>query len=142
MGRSHPSRKRRDFSKLNNRYVNKNYLKKWSLVTKDISSNYGVSQTELEFMLFIYDYEFFTVSHVAKVLKRSKKKLYDRTVLPLKREGHIETVYHGKGVDAYVDALFHERGVNNENRLSLSQKGRLLIQRVYRKLEGGDPINS
>ena len=123
MSRHHPGRRRRDFSKLNKRYVNKNHLKKWSLVVRDIKSNHDVQQTELEFMLFVYDYEFFTLSHIAKTMKRSKNKLYERTILPLKQRGWVEDVWHGKDVDTYVNALFEQNEKFHENRLGLSQKG-------------------
>lgn len=140
MSRHHSGRRRRDFSKLNKRYVGKNYLKKWPLVMRDVKKNYDLQQVEVEFLLFAYDYEFFTVSHVATALKRSKAKLYERTVLPLKQRGWLETVYHGRGVDQYVNQLFHESS-KHEHRIGLTQKGRMMVQRIYRKLEGGEPIN-
>lgn len=139
MSRHHNGRRRRDFNKLNKRYVANNYMKKWSLVVRDIKTNYGIQQAELEFMVYVYDFEFFTVSHVAKTMKRSREKLYERTILPLKKKGWIENVYHGKEVDQYVNALFQERR-NHEHRLGLSQKGRMMVQRVYRKLDGSEPI--
>ena len=140
MSRHHPVRRGREFSKLNKRYVKRNDLKKLSLVMRDIKANYDIGQAELELLLFCYDYEFFTMNHIAKALSKSRKKLYERTVLPLKQKGYIEIVHHGKGVDVYINALFDER-LGNENRLGLSQSGRLLVQRIYRKLEGGEPIN-
>lgn len=115
-------------------------MKKWTLVVRDIKTNYGLQQTELELMMYIYDYEFFTVSHLAKVIERSRTKLYERTILPLKRNEWVETVYHGKSVDSYVNAMFNEK-TQHEHRLGLSQKGRMMVQRVYRKLEGAEPIN-
>jgi hypothetical protein len=140
MSRHHPSRQRRQFGKLNKRYVKHNELKKLSLVLRDIKSNYEIGQAELEFILFCYDYEFFTVSHIAEAMGKSRNKLYERTVLPLKQKGYIDIVYHGKEVDAYVNALFDER-LGNENRLGLTQSGRQLVQRIYRKLSGGEPIS-
>ena len=140
MSRYHNGRRRRQFSKLNSRYVSKNYMKKWALVVRDIKDNYDLKQTELEFMLHIYDFEFFTVSYIAKTMKRSKAKLYERTILPLKRAGWIDNVHEGKDGDVYVNALFQERE-NHEHRLGLSQKGRMMVQRVYRKLDGDEPIN-
>jgi hypothetical protein len=140
MSRHHPVRQRRQFSKLNKRYVKRNDLKKLSLVLRDVKANYDIGQAEVEFLLFAYDYEFFTVNHIAKSLSKSRKKLYERTVLPLKNKGYVDIVYHAKEVDSYVNALFDEK-LGNEHRLSLSQSGRLLVQRIYRKLEGGEPIN-
>lgn len=140
MSRHHPVRQRRQFSKLNKRYVKRNDLKKLSLVLRDVKAHYEIGQAEIELLLFCYDYEFFTVNHVAKAMSKSRKKLYERTILPLKQKGYIEVVHHGKEVDAYINALFDER-LGNENRLGLSQSGRLLVQRIYRKLDGAEPIN-
>jgi len=140
MSRHHPGRRRRDFSKLNKRYVKRNDLKKLSMVMRDIKLNYNIGSAEIEAILFCYDYEFFTVNHLAKTMKKSKNKLYERTILPLKQKGYIEVIHPGKGVDSFVNAMFHEAG-HHENRLGLSQSGRLLVQRIYRKLEGGEPIN-
>lgn len=139
MSRHHPVRQRRQFSKLNKRYVKRNDLKKLSLVLRDVKAHYDIGQAEVEFLLFAYDYEFFTVNHVAQALSKSRKKLYERTVLPLKHKGYVDVVYHAKEVDSYVSALFDEK-LGNEHRLSLSKSGRLLVQRIYRKLEGGEPI--
>jgi len=141
MSRHHPVRQRRQFGKLNKRYVNRNELKKLSMVLRDIKSNYDIGQAEIEFLLFCYDYEFFTVNHIAQAMEKSRKKLYERTILPLRHKGYLDIVYHGKEVDAYVNALFDER-LGNEHRLGLTQSGRLLVQRIYRKLDGGEPIQT
>jgi len=139
MSRHHPVRKRREFSKLNKRYVKKNELKKLSMVMRDIRLNYDIGTAEIEAMLFCYDYEFFTVDHLAKAMKKSRSKLYERTVMPLQQKGYLEVIHHGKGIDSFVNAMFHEAG-HHKNRLGLSQSGRILVQRIYRKLEGGEPI--
>ena len=139
MSRHHPGRKRREFSKLNKRYVKKNELKKLSMVMRDIKLNYDIGTAEIEAMLFCYDYEFFTVDHLAKAMKKSRSKLYERTVMPLQQKGYLEVIHPGKGIDSFVNAMFHEAG-HHKNRLGFSQSGRILVQRIYRKLEGGEPI--
>ena len=139
MSRHHPGRKRREFSKLNKRYVKKNELKKLSMVMRDIKLNYDIGTAEIEAMLFCYDYEFFTVDHLAKAMKKSRSKLYERTVMPLQQKGYLEVIHPGKGIDSFVNAMFHEAG-HHKNRVGLSQSGRILVQRIYRKLEGGEPI--
>lgn len=140
MSRHHPARRRRNFSKLNKRYVKRNDLKKLSLVLRDVKLHFNIGLGEVEALLFCYDYEFFTITHLANAMSRSRKKLYERTILPLKQKGYVEVIHHGKEVDSYINALFHEKS-GNEHRLGLSQSGRMLVQRIYRKLEGGEPIN-
>jgi len=72
-------------------------------------------------------------------MKKSMSKLYERTVMPLQQKGYLEVIHPGKGIDSFVNAMFHEAG-HHKNRLGLSQSGRILVQRIYRKLEGGEPI--
>ena len=73
-------------------------------------------------------------------MSKRRNKLYERTILPIIQKGYIVIVNQGKEVDAYVNALFDER-LGNENRLGLTQSGRQLVQRIYRKLSGGEPIS-
>tara|TARA_R110002074_G_scaffold170807_3_gene333139 strand:- start:307 stop:750 length:444 start_codon:yes stop_codon:yes gene_type:complete len=139
MSRHHSGRRRREFAILNSRYVNKNYLKSLSLVFRDIKENYGVNQKELEFMMYFYEYEFFTSHWAASVLKRSQKKLYERTITPLRQQGLLEVVYNKSNAD-FLGTIFADETKNYRSRYAVSQKGRLIVQRVYRKLEGDDPI--
>lgn len=140
MQRFNPRKKRREFHFLSEKYIRRNYIKNLYLVFEDVKMNHNISRVHLEFMLYVYDYEFFTVKHIAEKLGRSKNKLYERTINPLKRNGYLEDAYHAKNVDAFVNAMFEERSFN-DNRITLSAKGRLLVQRVYRKLEGEETIN-
>lgn len=136
MKRHHPERMRREFSVLHQSLISKNYLKNLCLILDEFQKKYGIRRVDMEFMLFAYEYEFFTVTFIAKKLGRSRNKLYERTILKLKQEGYLEIVHSAKDVDGYVYALFKEVKDKNTNRLTLSHKGRLAVQRFYRRLEG------
>ena len=67
----------REFSYLNEKYVNKNYLKYLRLAEKDMLQHYDIRPVEMQVMLFAYDYEFFTSTHIAESLFASAKS-FDR----------------------------------------------------------------
>ena len=92
MSRTHKGRKFREFSMLNERYVNHNYLKYYKLAKRDICSRHDVTENELECMLFMYDYEFFTKNHISKAPPKSQKVL--RGVINPSQRGMIERIYY------------------------------------------------
>ncbi len=143
MSRTHKGRKFREFSMLNERYVNNNYLKYYKLAKRDISSNYDVTENELECLLFMYDYEFFTRAHIAEALHQNKTKFYERVLRPLKNKGLVERIYYKKDLaNATMEQmafLKYNKG-NYRARYQITQKARLLVQRFYRKLHGEEVI--
>tara|TARA_R110000822_G_scaffold78059_1_gene187132 strand:+ start:13867 stop:14316 length:450 start_codon:yes stop_codon:yes gene_type:complete len=146
MPKSRVSRKKlfRDFSKLDKRYVKRNYLKNIYKVYKDLSLNHNISKSEIELLLFIYDLEFFTLDYLSQAMGKSLRQLTksDKGVYPLISEGYIYKHFDKLTPSQTMeDHIFREETkFNYRVRYALSQKGRLLVQRVYRKLEGEDPI--
>lgn len=141
MARHHKGRKIREFSYLNDRYVNKNYLKYYKHAIRDVSAKTGLTMNEINVLLFMYDYEFFTASHMSEALYQSDRKFRQNILYPLQKRGWIEKVFDRKKVKemSFSQALLHERG-RYRNRYSITQKARLAIQRFYRKLEGDEVI--
>ena len=141
MARHHKGRKMREFSYLNERYVSKNYLKYYKHAIRDISGRTDLTMNEINVMLFMYDYEFFTANHIADALYRSRLKFKQKVLYPLQSRGWIEKVFDRNKVSemSFSEAMFHER-VKYQNRYTLSQKARLAVQRFYRKLEGLEEI--
>lgn len=128
----------REFSRLNQRYVKRNYLKNLREVLLSTQANNDVFQKEIMFMFWAYDLEFWTLDYAAKEYKISKKKLGERTVFPLVKEGYLYKHFDKLTPSStYEDHLFREETKYNYRvRYALTQKGRLLVQRVYRDLEG------
>tara|TARA_R110001583_G_scaffold23353_4_gene86373 strand:+ start:1955 stop:2404 length:450 start_codon:yes stop_codon:yes gene_type:complete len=147
MPKSRVSRKKlfRDFSHLDKRYVKNNYLKNISLVYKDFALSYNISKTDIEMLLFIYDLEFFTLEYLAESMHKSPKQIkkYDKGVYPLIRAGyiykHFDRLTPSQNLEDHI--FREETKFNYRVRYALSQKGRLLVQRLYRKLQGDEPIN-
>tara|TARA_R100000329_G_scaffold137095_1_gene118061 strand:- start:433 stop:870 length:438 start_codon:yes stop_codon:yes gene_type:complete len=141
MARYHKGRKMREFSHLNDRYVNKNYLKYYKHAIRDVSGSTGLTMNEINVMLFMYDYEFFTANHMADALFQSSLKFKQKVLYPLQQRGWIEKAFDKTKVNEmnFSQAFFHEKG-KYRNRYKLTQKARLAVQRFYRKLEGDEAI--
>ncbi len=131
----------RDFKMRDPDRMNKSYNKYHKLVVRDIIDNHDVSEAQLNFLLFIYDYEFFTLDHISEAYFSSKVKLARRIVYPLQNNEYIYKYFDKLSPKSYEEAIFHEKKMQYRVRYSISQKGRLLIQRYYRKLEGDEQIN-
>ena len=85
MARHHKGRKMREFSYLNERYVSKNYLKYYKHAIRDISGRTGLTMNEINVMVFMYDYEFFTATHMSQALYQSDRKFRNKVLYPLQQ---------------------------------------------------------
>jgi hypothetical protein len=141
MSRRHRGRKMREFSYLNSRYINKNYLKFFRHAMKDICSHSDITENELTVMLFMYDYEFFTANHMAEELMQSNLKFKQRVLYPLQNRGWIEKVYTRTDLQGeYLEVVFQDEFKSYRHRYSLTHKARNAVQRFYRKVEGAESI--
>jgi len=138
MPRSHisSSKKFREFSRLPDRYLGHNGFKNSSLVYRKMRSKYGLARPELDFMLFIYDLEFFTIDYICQAYEQSKKQLPIKVLYPLQRRGYIYKHFDKlTSKKDPADQMFHsETKFNYRVRYALSQKGRLMVQRFYNEL--------
>lgn len=128
---------------LNERYVNHNYLKYYKLAKRDICTRHGITENELESLLFMYDYEFFTRKHIAKALHQNMLKFYERVLQPLMKKEMIERIYYRSDLDkASMEqlAFLKYNRSNYKARYQITQKARLIVQRFYRKLQGDEVI--
>ena len=120
----------RESSRLNQRYVKRNYLKNLREVLLSTQEVYDVFQKEIMFMMWAYDLEFWTLDYAAKEYGVSKKKLAERTVFPLVKVGYIYKHFDKlTPSNTYEDHLFRdETKFNYRVRYALTQKARLLVQ--------------
>jgi len=129
----------RDFSHLNQRYVKKNYLKYLRTRTIKFCKHHDVFEKELNFMLWAYDLEFWTLDYAAKDYDYSQKKLAERVVYQLVSEGyvykHFDKMTPSQSREGHL--FREETKYNYRVRYALTQKARLLVQRYYRYLEDG-----
>jgi len=121
--------------------IGKSYNKYNRLAMRDMVNSYDISESEMNFIVFIYDLEFFTLDYASKAYFYNKAKLGRRIVYPLQNKEYIYKYYDKLAPTSYEDAIFDEGRYNYRVRYALTQKARLLIQRYYRKLEGEEHIN-
>lgn len=139
----HRSRMFREFSKTKSDYLKANYLKNFDLVMRDIVANSDISISDMKFLLFAYDYEFFTLDHMATAYKRSKLKLAERTIYPLVNIGYLYKHFDRYAPsDKMEDLIFRNETLKEYSiRYAVSQKGRLMVAKFYRKMEGEEKIS-
>jgi hypothetical protein len=130
------SRLFRESSKLPDKYVKHNYLKNLRNVKADFVLRNKIVGSWLDLMLWLYDLEFFTISHVAKEYGMYKDNLADRLIYPMLKEGylykHFDKLTPSQTME---DHLFREETKYNYRvRYALSQKGRMAVQRFYNSL--------
>ena len=56
----------RDFAKQEKAYINKNYLKNFKKVRLKYSEAIGMDFSKIEFLLWAYDLQFFTIKYASK----------------------------------------------------------------------------
>ena len=127
----------RDVSKLRKKDISRNDLKNIRSTLLEFQSKYELFQKEMYFMLWAYDLEFWTLKHAAKDFNFSDRKIGDRIVYPLMKEGlvykHFDKLTPSQTRE---DHLFREETKYNYRvRYALTQKARLLVQAFYRELE-------
>jgi len=128
----------REFSKLNQRYVKRNYLKNLRRELLRAKDSHGLFQKEIWFMLWAYDLEFFTLKYASEDFGISSKKIGVQYVYPLVKEGilykHFDKMTPS---NTREDHLFRdETKYNYRVRYALTQRGRIIVQQIYRNLEG------
>ena len=128
----------REFSRMDSRYVNRNYLKYYRSVKLEFCDSRDISSSHLDFLVWAYDLEFFTKDFASEDYEMNKKKLGERVIYPLMNMGfiykHFDRLTPSQTAE---DHLFRdETKMNYRVRYAITQKARLLVQAFYRELEG------
>jgi len=128
----------RDFSRQDKKYIKRNNLKRLKQMRQKVTSQWEISFSDLEFLLWAYDLQFFTIDYASQDLEMNKTNLSNRIIYPMKRAGYLYKHFDKlTPSDTYEDHLFRdETKYNYRVRYGLTQKGRLLVQKFYRELEG------
>ena len=139
MPRSKVPKKRlfREFSLQDKKYIRRNYLKNIKKIKHFINKEYDISFSKVEFLLWGYDLQFFTIKHASKDLGMNKNNTANRFIYPLITKGYLYKHFDKlTPSNTFEDHLFRdETKFNYRVRYALTQKARLLVQRVYREFE-------
>jgi hypothetical protein len=131
------SRKFREFSKMDEKYLRRNYLKYYRTARLDFCDNHAISGSHLDFLVWGYDLEFFTMDYASEDYEISKKKMAERIIYPLTREGYLYKHFNRLTPSQTAeDHLFRdETKMNYRVRYAITQKARMLVQAFYRHVE-------
>tara|TARA_R100000353_G_scaffold61657_1_gene48723 strand:- start:1784 stop:2206 length:423 start_codon:yes stop_codon:yes gene_type:complete len=139
MPRSEVKKKRlfREVSFLHSRYINKNYLKNLRKVRTKFCKDRDISFSHLEFILWSYDKEFWTINYAVEDYGFNKKNFENRILWPLLNEGYVYKHFDKLTPSATAeDHMFREETkFNYRVRYGITQKARMLIQAFYNRLE-------
>jgi len=140
MPRSKVPKKRlfREFSPQDKKYILRNYLKNIKSVKRKVNKEYDISFSMVEFLLWGYDLQFFTIRYAAKGLGMNEHNTANRFIYPLVNRGYLYKHFDKlTPSQTFEDHLFREETkMNYRVRYALTQKARLLVQRIYKELEG------
>jgi|TARA_R100000329_G_scaffold42603_1_gene39608 hypothetical protein len=140
MPRSKVPKKRlfREFSPQDKKYILRNYLKNIKSVKRKVNKEYDISFSMVEFLLWGYDLQFFTIRYAAKGLGMNEHNTANRFIYPLVNKGYLYKHFDKlTPSQTFEDHLFREETkMNYRVRYALTQKARLLVQRIYKELEG------
>ena len=130
----------RDFSLQDKKYIKRNNLKRLKQIRHKVQKEWEVSFADLEFLLWGYDLQFFTIDYASKDLDYNKTNLSNRIIYPLQAKGllykHFDKLTPSQTME---DHLFRdETKYNYRVRYALTQKARLLVQAFYRNLGAYD----
>jgi hypothetical protein len=122
----------REFSKLDAKYVKNNYLKDFIRTSRELGREYGVTSNQVQFALWAYDLEFFTIDHAIKGIGRAKSTINKRYIYPMKKMGLVYKPF--EQLDISSDGLFQETQAlyKHAAKFSLTQKGMIMVERMYR----------
>ena len=127
----------REFSMQDKKYIRRNYLKKLKVVKHSVNKKCDINFSHVEFLFWGYDLQFFTIKYAAESLAMNRNNTQNRFIYPLVNKGYLYEHFDKlTPSETFADHLFRdETKFNYRVRYALTQKARLLVQKVYRDLE-------
>ena len=132
----------REFRKEDRSKIGKNYLKYHKMAFLDIMRNEDLKKVELDVLLFVYDLEFFTAKYAAAQLAYDGHINFKKDVLePLRKKGMIINYINNGDISNEDRQRFRiPQSQKFSIRFAITQRARMIVQRLYNKLEGKIPI--
>jgi hypothetical protein len=140
--RKHPSKKFREFSKADPDKIGVSYCSNLASAVGDYRDDRKLSFAHIAFMLWAYEYDFFTIPYASKRSGFSESYIRGKVLPTIRAYGLIDIMYSRSKEGITMEQLAM-RNIEKEvysNRYSLTQKGKLHVQDFYKKLEGKSAI--
>ena len=127
----------REVSHLKDDQIGHNYLKNLRAARNMFCDDNDVSWSHLEFLIWAYDKEFWTINYAADEYGFNKKNFGNRILWPLMKEKLVFKYYDKlTPSDKLEDHLFREETKYNYRvRYAITQRARMIVQAFYRRLE-------
>ncbi len=77
----------RDFALQDSKYIKRNYLKNFKKVKRLMVESSGLRFSHIEFLLWAYDLQFFTIDYASNALEMNKTNLSNRVIYRWSRRG-------------------------------------------------------
>lgn len=123
----------REVSFLNKKYVNNNYFKDLRAKRIMFCESNDITYSHLEFLLWAYDKEFWTINFASSEYGMNKNNMGDRVIFPLLKQGlvykHFDKLTQSK--DHEANLFREETRFNYRVRYGITQNARLMVQRFY-----------
>ena len=97
-----------------------NYLKYYRNVLFDFRDKYDLKVSDIEFLFFVYDRDYFTCYTIAKEY-RCSNSFITRNLPKLMNKGYV--------------TIYLEKAHNRARRYMISQRGKILVTKFYKKLK-------
>jgi|TARA_R100000329_G_C7618503_1_gene219806 DNA-binding MarR family transcriptional regulator len=97
-----------------------NYLKYYRNILFDFRDRYELKISDIEFLFFVYDMDFFTGLTIAKDY-RCSNSFITRNLPKLMSKGYVK--------------IYLEKAHNRARRYMISQRGKILVTKFYRELK-------
>ena len=126
----------REVSYLKEDEIGHNYLKNLRAARNMFCDDNDVSWSHLEFLIWAYDKEFWTINYAADEYGFNKKNFGNRILWPLMKEKLVFKYYDKlTPSDKLEDHLFREETKYNYRvRYAITQRARMIVQAFYRRL--------
>ena len=97
-----------------------NYLKYYRNVLFDFRDKYSLKVSDIEFLFFVYDRDYFKCYTIAKYY-RCSNIFITRNLPTLMNKGYV--------------TIYLEKAHNRARRYMISQRGKILVTKFYKKLK-------
>mgnify|MGYP003110771695 FL=1 len=126
----------REVSHLKDDHIGQNHLKNLRAARIMFCDDNDVSWSHLEFLLWAYDKEFWTINYAADEYGFNKKNFGNRILWPLMKDKLVFKYYDKlTPSDKLEDHLFREETKYNYRvRYAITQRARMIVQAFYRRL--------
>jgi hypothetical protein len=97
-----------------------------------IKKEYGLNPMYVQFLIYTYDLEFFTIEWIAKQLSKSYNQTKDWLIVKLRNKKLIFDYFSSEDIDIHKDSSMWFRQENKWNyrkRYALTQEGRMIADR-------------